>query len=469
MAAIDQEKIPNNVNLSSDKRLQRALEQWLPSYLDWWREVGPEGFQGHDVYLRTAISVETDGWAHFDYVKMPDYRWGIFLTPPEEGKTIGFGDNLGKPVWNEVPGEFRNMLRRIVVTQADTEPASVEQQRLLGTSAPSIYDMRNLFQVNVEEGRHLWAMVYLLQSYFGKDGREEAEALLERRSGDHDKPRILGAFNEPIRNWLDFYLFTMFTDRDGKFQLYALAESGFDPLARTTRFMLTEEAHHMFVGETGVDRVVQRTCELMKQSKNEDAREGGGVDLPTVQKYINFWFAASSDLFGGEISSNAADFFAAGLKGRYKEANHDEHTALGQTYKMTAVEEGKLVERDVPLRNAMNEVLRDHYVDDCQRAIDKWNRTIERAGVSFKLRLPHRRFFRRQGIYAGLCFDPDGQQLTQAEFAARRDEWLPSSADAAYIDSLAARVPEVGKIAGWVAPPSKGINGQTFDFQYVRA
>src|SRR5262245_37691580 len=172
--------------------------------------MGPLGFQAKDVYLRTAISVETDGWAHFDYVKMPDYRWGIFLTPPEADRKIGFGDSIGQPVWSEVPGEFRTSLRRIIVTQADTEPASVEQQRMLGHTAPSLYDLRNLFQVNVEEGRHLWAMVYLLHSYFGKDGREEADALLERRSGDQDKPRILGAFNYPIHNWLDFFLFTMF-------------------------------------------------------------------------------------------------------------------------------------------------------------------------------------------------------------------------------------------------------------------
>src|SRR5215470_8895513 len=240
MASVDLlSKIPNNVDLSSDKRLQRALEQWLPNYLDWWQTVGPEGFQEKDVYLRTAISVDTDGWAHFDWVKMPDYRWGIFLTPSDPDKKIGFGDYHGQPVWNEVPGELRNMLRRIIVTQGDTEPASVEQQRLLGRTAPSLYDMRNLFQVNVEEGRHLWAMVYLLHSYFGKDGREEAEGLLERRSGDPDKPRILGAFNQPVLNWLDFFFFTMFTDRDGKYQLYALSESGFDPLARTTKFMLT--------------------------------------------------------------------------------------------------------------------------------------------------------------------------------------------------------------------------------------
>src|SRR5467141_1281238 len=136
--------------------------------------------------------------------------------------------------------------------------------------------MRNLFQVKVEEGRHLWAMVYLLHGYFGRDGREEAEALLARRSGDADRPRILGAFNAPIADWLSFYMFTMFTDRDGKYQLLALAESGFDPLARTTRFMLTEEAHHMFVGESGVERIVQRTAELMQQDENEDVTRQGG-------------------------------------------------------------------------------------------------------------------------------------------------------------------------------------------------
>jgi len=460
------EKIPNNVNLSSDKRLQRALEQWLPNYLGWWREVGPVGWQEADVYLRTAISVEPDGWAHFDYVKMPDYRWGIFLTPPEADRTIGFGDHFGEPAWQEVPGEFRNMLRRIIVTQGDTEPASVEQQRMLGATAPSLYDLRNLFQVNVEEGRHLWAMVYLLQSYFGKDGREEAEGLLQRRSGDSDKPRILGAFNQPIENWLDFYMFTMFTDRDGKYQLYALSESGFDPLSRTCKFMLTEEAHHMFVGETGVDRVVARTAELMKQGL--DPVKEGALSLEVIQKYINLWFSLSEDLFGGEISSNAADFFAAGLKGRYKEAQYEEHKALAGSYSMDVPENGTLVKKDVPLRTAMNEVLRDGYVDDCQRAVDKWNRTLERAGVGERLRLPHRRFHRHQGIYAGQFYDIDGNLIDEARFNESRDRWLPSEADRTHVQNLMHGVFERGKIAAWIAPPAKGINGNPFDFQYVR-
>jgi benzoyl-CoA 2,3-dioxygenase component B len=469
MPAISDEKIPNNVNLSSDRRLLRALEQWQPSFLRWWKDVGPEGFQGDDVYLRTAISVEADGWANFDFVKMPDYRWGIFLEPRDPERKVGFGDHLGEPAWQEVPGEMRGMLRRIIVTQGDTEPASVEQQRLLGKTAPSLYDLRNLFQVNVEEGRHLWAMVYLLHTYFGRDGREEAEGLLERRSGDADKPRILGAFNEPIDNWLDFYMFTMFTDRDGKYQLYALAESGFDPLARTCRFMITEEAHHMFVGETGVDRIVGRTCELMKQDPNGDARAAGGIDLATLQKYVNLWYSVSLDLFGGEISSNAADFFASGLKGRFKEKDYEDHVALSGSYRMPVLKEGALAEEDVPLRNAMNEVLRDGYVADCQRAVNKWNRTIESSGATeLRLRLPNKRFHRAIGLYAGMPFDVDGNLLERSEYERRLPEWLPSAADRAYVATLMHPVHERGKIAQWIAPPSRGINGQPFDFEYVK-
>lgn len=213
------------------------------------------------------------------------------MRPAQEGRTIGFGDHKGKPVWQEVPGEHRANLRRLIVTQGDTEPASVEQQRHLGLTAPSLYDLRNLCQVNVEEGRHLWAMVYLLHRFFGRDGREEADAMLERYSGDANHPRILGAFNERTPDWLAFFIFTYFTDRDGKFQLSALAESSFGPLARTTRFMLTEEAHHMFVGESGVSRIVQRTCEVMQMLGTDDPariRAAGAIDLPTIQRYLHF-------------------------------------------------------------------------------------------------------------------------------------------------------------------------------------
>jgi benzoyl-CoA 2,3-dioxygenase component B len=371
-------------------------------------------------------------------------------------------------VWTVVPGEHRNTLRRLIVTQGDTEPASVEQQRMLGHSAPSLYDLRNLFQVNVEEGRHLWAMVYLLHSYFGRDGREEAEELLLRRSGTPDKPRILGAFNEPIDNWLDFFMFTMFTDRDGKFQLLALAESGFEPLARTTRFMLTEEAHHMFVGESGVERVVERTAELMKLDPNGDARAQGGIDLGTVQKFLNLWFALSLDLFGGEISSNAASYFAAGLKGRAKEESFEDHRALDRWYRMSTVKDGVVAEEDVPLRNAMNEVLRDAYVEDCARGVERWNKRLAEAGLSERLRLPSKRFYRHIGIYAEMPFDPDGRLLARTDWESRKGEWLPTEADRAFVRSLMKPVREPGRIAQWLGRPARGIKGLPFEYEYVR-
>ena len=464
---ISDDKIPNNVNLSSDRRLQRALEAWQPSFLSWWQEMGPVGFQAHDVFLRTAISVESDGWAHFDYVKMPDYRWGIFLEPKQEGRTHGFGDFHGQPVWDEVPGEFRNLLRRLIVTQGDTEPASVEQQRNLGATAPSLYDLRNLFQVNVEEGRHLWAMVYLLHTYFGRDGREEAEELLARRSGDHDKPRILGAFNEPTTHWLSFFMFTMFTDRDGKYQLSALSESGFDPLSRTCKFMLTEEAHHMFVGETGVQRVAKRACELMKEPGG-DVRAQGGIDLPTVQKYLNLWYTLSLDLFGGEVSSNAADAFAAGIKGRHKEDKYAEHKLIDSFFAMDVWENGAVVHKDIAMRNALNEVLRTEYSKDCARGVERWNKTIRDEGIDFELKLPSSKFHRQIGMWANMPFSPDGQRLTDEEWNRRRGEWLPTQSDEDYVKSLMRPVTEPGKMASWLAPPAKGINNLPSEFEYVK-
>ena len=329
MLSVDlQSKIPNNVNLGDDPVLRRALEHWQPHYLEWWRDMGPSDFREDDIYLRTAIGVGKGGWAHFDYVKMPDYRWGIFLAEPDPGKKIAFGDVAGEPVWQVLPGELRNRTRRLVVTQADTEPASVEQQRLLGHTAPSLYDLRNLFQVNVEEGRHLWAMVYILHKFFGADGRDEAEDLLRRRSGNPDNPRILQAFNKPVSDWLTFFCFTTFTDRDGKYQLAALAESGFDPLARTTQFMLTEEAHHLSVGENGIGRIVQRTGELIKDGT--DPRKVGAIPFDILQRYVNEWASASYDLFGGEDSSNAAESFGSGLKGRYRESLRAEFKRMGE-------------------------------------------------------------------------------------------------------------------------------------------
>lgn len=473
MSSIDySQKIPNNVNLNDDRTLQRALEGWQPNFLSWWDDMGPDGSQNFDVYLRTATSVDPQGWATFGHVKMPDYRWGIFLNPGEADRKIHFGDHKGEAAWQDVPGEYRANLRRIIVTQGDTEPASVEQQRHLGLTCPSQYDLRNLFQVNVEEGRHLWAMVYLLHKYFGRDGREEGEALLERRSGQENNPRILQAFNEPTPDWLSFFMFTYFTDRDGKFQLCALAESSFDPLARTTKFMLTEEAHHMFVGESGVSRVIQRTCQMMNELKTDDPkklREAGVIDLPTIQRYLNFHFSVTIDLFGADESSNAATFYSTGLKGRFEEGKRtDDHLLKGQTYPVLHVENGRLVEKQVPMLNALNEVLRDDYIKDSIAGVERWNKVIEKAGIPFRLKVPHKAFHRNIGSLSGAKVSPEGQVISEAEWAARSPDWLPTAGDRQFVAGLMGRVVEPGKFANWIAPPVMGINRQPVDFEYVR-
>jgi benzoyl-CoA 2,3-dioxygenase component B len=329
-----------------------------------------------------------------------------------------------------------------------------------------MYDLRNLFQVNVEEGRHLWAMVYLLHAYFGRDGREEAEGLLERHSGDADKPRILSTFNEPIRDWLSFFMFAYFTDRDGKFQLKALAESGFDPLARTCQFMLTEEAHHMFVGDTGIGRVVRRTVEVMNELRSDDpqkVRAGGAIDLQTIQKYMNFWFSSALDLFGSEVSSNAASYFANGLKGRPDESLYDDHEALGHY----AIETPEGTE-NVSMRNAMNEVTRAAYVRDCENGVKRWNKIIEKGGFNFELRLPSPRFRRSVGAWANAPTDPAGNPISAEAFAAGIANWIPTPDDQAFVASLMQPVYDPAKVAGWIAPPERGINNLPVDYEYVK-
>ncbi len=473
MSGIDYgEKIPNNVGLATDRSLQRALEHWQPKFLDWWQHLGPADFQAADVYLRTAVSVDAEGWAQYGAVKMPEYRWGIFLADAMPDRRIGFGDLVGEPAWQQVPGEHRSTLRRLIVTQGDTEPASVEQQHMLGHSCPSLYDLRNLFQVNVEEGRHLWAMVYLLHAHFGRDGREEAEELLARHSGDADKPRILTTFNEPISDWLSFYCFTYFTDRDGKYQLKSLAESGFDPLSRTCRFMLTEEAHHMFVGETGIGRVVKRTLEVMRELGTDDPariRAHGAVDLPLLQKYLNFWCSSSLDLFGSEVSSNSAANFASGLKGRPDESQYEDHVLREKTFRMESPDgRGGVKAEDLPMRNALNEVMRESYLKDCEIGLKRWNRAIERAGHALRLALPSSRFRRSIGLWAGQLVTPQGEFASPGEYDRRLHDWVPSEADQAFVHSLMTKVAEPGKMAAWVAPPDRGINNLPVDYEYVR-
>ncbi|HEY2273392.1 MAG TPA: benzoyl-CoA 2,3-epoxidase subunit BoxB [Jatrophihabitantaceae bacterium] len=463
------EKIPNNVALNDDRRLQRALESWQPNFLSWWESMGPT-LPTEDVYLRTAINVGRDGWAQFGHVAMKDYRWGIFLAERDKDRNIGFGEHKGEPVWQKVPGEYRADLQRLIVVQGDTEPASVEQQRNLGATAPSLYDLRNLFQVNVEEGRHLWAMVYLLHAYFGREGREEAEELLHRNSGSEDAPRILGAFNEETPDWLSFFMFTYFTDRDGKYQLGTLKESAFDPLSRTCEFMLKEEAHHMMVGTTGVDRVVERTAELMREHDSEEVAALGAIPLEIIQKYVNFHYSVSLDLFGSDTSTNVANYYTSGLKGRWMEDRRkDDHRLRDDAILVDSIDDdGNIAQAEVAALVGLNTDLRRAYIDDCAGGVKRWNKILESADLQHRLYLPHAAFNRKVGAYGVIEATPRGERISAEEWQLRQGEWLPTDVDKTHVRSLMRPVHERGKIASWIAPPRNGINGKPFEYEYVR-
>lgn len=228
----------------------------------------------------------------------------------------------------------------------------------------------------------------------------------------------------------------------------------------------------MFVGETGMARIIDRTCQLMKDEGagySEDVRRVGGIDLAMIQKHINLWFSLSLDLHGNEISTNAAAYFANGLKGRAMEERHQDHVAADATYDLEVLDDGRVARRTIPLRNAMNEVLRDWYVDDCQAGIDRWNRILERHGVPDRLRLPDRKFNRGIGVFASAQFDPDGRMMTDEDWQRRKHEWLPSAADRDYLLSIMnAPIYEPGRFANYIAAPAKGINRQPVDFEYVR-
>ncbi|MBS0499303.1 MAG: benzoyl-CoA 2,3-epoxidase subunit BoxB, partial [Proteobacteria bacterium] len=229
---------------------------------------------------------------------------------------------------------------------------------------------------------------------------------------------------------------------------------------------------HMFVGESGVSRVIQRTVDVMNQLKTDDVqklRHAGVIDLPTLQRYLNFHFSVTIDLFGADESSNAATFYSTGLKGRFEEGKRqDDHILKGQHYKVLNVVDGKLQEKDVPMLNALNEVLRDDYIKDSVGGVTRWNRVIEKAGIPFRLTVPHKAFNRRIGALAGVRVSPEGQVVSEAEWNAKARDWLPTAEDRAYVTSLMGRVVEPGKFAGWIAPPVMGINRQPVDFEYVR-
>ena len=471
MSAVDLScAIPNNVGLAQKPALKNALQWFDVEFRNWWLDCGPAGIRDNEVYLRTPVGVDAGGWAQYGFVPLSKYRWGVFQADAKPGRLALFGNIAGQPVWETLPPEHRDYVRKLLITQGDTEPGSVEQSRQLALTAPSLYDLRNLLQFSVEEGRHLWAMVHLLLEHFADQGRADAAGLLERRSGSSGNPRILDAFNNPLQDWLSYFMWCFLADRDGKYQLLSVSESAFDPLARSTQFMLTEEAHHMFIGEDGLRRVIQRTIDLMREHDTDDVAPHGGINLATMQRFFNFWAPRIYDLFGSDESARAADAFFAGIKGRVHESNYAEHVRLeGSVTVERRSPDGEFIAVQVPMKDALNGVMRQAYLHEVTMLMSRWNKMLARAGTGFELRLPSQRFNRRFGVYAGRGFSPLGEPVAASVFEARRGEWLPNEVDRAHLLAIQQPVHGRGKVAGWLAPPARGINNMpALDFDYVR-
>jgi benzoyl-CoA 2,3-dioxygenase component B len=322
-------------------------------------------------------------------------------------EAIEFGDYRGERKWAtilEVPDQrIRDALLHLITYQGDTEFGSVEQQRHLLQTAPTDADLLSLIRIMREEMRHGWQMCHILVTHFGSSGRLEAQKLLERRS--YKNQRLLGSFNVPVDNWLDFFTYTQFIDRDGKFQLGMLSHSAFSPLARSMGPMLKEESFHLGTGNNGLKRIVK----------------AGRLPVPLIQKYFNKWVPTAYDLFGTDGSSSAHWAYVWGLKGRYNEDQNPED----------------------PDRDRLNEYARGLYVEEIRSLVEALNR--DRPEGTPALYLPDPRFNRRIGEFAGQRFSVDGRPLDEASFARHLGEALPGEADRQAVASLC-------KEEGWIVP-----------------
>ncbi len=311
---------------------------------------------------------------------------------------IEFGDYKGQLRWKtvmHVPEQrIRDAAVNLIVYQGDTEFASVEQQRRLFETAPNRYDYLSLVRVMTEEMRHGWQMSHLLVNQFGRSGRIEAQKLLERRAFSDN--RLLGAFNEDVNNWLDFFTYTQFVDRDGKFQLTMLSYSAFLPLAQSMIPMLKEESFHLGTGNNGLLRIVK----------------AGRIPISIIQKYFNKWLPRAYDLFGTDHSSSAHWVYVWGLKGRYNER------AAG-------------VEAD---KEHLNEAARELYRQEVQRLTDVLNKPVPEDQP--KIKVPDLKFNRQIGQYAGGHYNLEGEPLTAEEFDRYLPAVMPSEEDEKVLASI---------------------------------
>jgi benzoyl-CoA 2,3-dioxygenase component B len=329
----------------------------------------------------------------------------------QESNEIEFGDFKGQRKWEtvmQIPDQrVRDAVLNMIVYQGDTEFASVEQQRFLFDKAPSEYDLYSLSRVMAEEMRHGWQMCYLLVNYFGDTGKIEARKELERRSWKHN--RLLGSFNEDVENWLDFFVYTQFVDRDGKFQLKMLSRSSFAPLGQSMGPMLKEESYHLGTGNSGLLRIV-------KQNR---------IPISLVQKYFNKWIPTAYDLFGKDHSSTAHWAYVWGIKGRFDEGETDE----------------------VANKEMLNERSRLQYFQEVVGLIEALNKHVPEDQP--KLYAPDMKFNRAIGDHAGQCWTVDGNRtLTPEEYKNYKLQVLPTPEDNVRLNSIL-------KEKDWLQPKQK--------------
>src|ERR1044071_3710310 len=332
---------------------------------------------------RAEIGVNHDDIRNFKF----DTLYGAIETDE-----ITFGYYKGRNKWEnvrQIPTQnMRDALMNLIVYQGDTEFASVEQQRYLFETAPTDWDRSALTRVMIEEMRHGWQMCSLLIEHFGSTGKVEAQKMLERKA--YENKRLLGSFNEECDNWLDFFAFTDFVDRDGKFQLQMLKYSAFAPLGRSMSYMLREEAFHMGTGNDGLRRIV----------------EAGVIPGWLIQKYLNKWISSSYDLFGTDHSSSAHWAYIWGVKGRYDEPKNEKEPDLDD----------------------LNDYNRRLYRDEAAGVIERFNNSLKPGEP--KLYAPDIKFNRAIGKWAGQKFHAKtGEPLDDRAYEEHLKEYMPSAAD----------------------------------------
>jgi benzoyl-CoA 2,3-dioxygenase component B len=358
----------------------------------------------------------------------------------------------GEKLWESVPDDYYTQLFHHIRIQADVENGGVEQGQQLIKMAPSFHDLTNLFQFLLEEGRHSWAMVHLLLEHFGHDGMVESEALLERMCGDSENPRLLDGFNYTTDDWLAHFMWLFLADRDGKYQLSAVTDAAFAPLARAARFMLYEEPLHINIGVSGLERTLYCSAQATLMKQDLDVLDEGVIPLPIIQKYLNFWVPRVLDLFGNDESTRAYNMYQIGVRSpknikQYEDSVFEVDRRQGDSVQQASIE----------FRYALNYIMRQQYIDEIAHVVGRWNDALDKLNVDFQFKLPHQRFNRRIGPCKDIPFDVDGRLIEGENAAAKVLSYLPTREDYENVSNLMQQVLEPGEYASWIAPPAYNI------------